>query len=67
MKYAIISDIHGNSNAFDLVIDDIKKNGCEMILALGDYILAGYDPNYALSKLINLKNQMYFYKEKIKK
>lgn len=40
MKYAIISDIHGNTEAFKAVLADAKKRGCGKVICLGD--LTGY-------------------------
>ena len=40
MKYAIISDIHGNLAAFKWTLADARKRGCEKIICLGD--LTGY-------------------------
>ena len=37
MKYAIISDIHGNIHAFKAVLSDAKKQGADMYLLIGDY------------------------------
>ena len=37
MKYAIISDIHGNYHAFMAVLEDAKAQGADMYLLLGDY------------------------------
>ena len=45
MKYAIVSDIHANIQAWDAVIEDIQKQGVDAILCLGDVI--GYGPNPA--------------------
>ena len=44
MKIAVISDIHGNIDALNTVIDDIKANSCERIFVLGDYAMAGPEP-----------------------
>ena len=44
MKIAVISDIHGNIEALEAVLKDIKKEGCEKIFALGDYAMAGPEP-----------------------
>jgi len=41
--YAIISDIHGNIEALDVVLADIESQGIEKIYCLGDII--GYGPN----------------------
>lgn len=43
MKYAIIADIHGNLEAFQVVLEDIKAQGCEKIVCLGDVV--GYNAN----------------------
>ena len=43
MKRAIISDIHGNLEALQAVLDDIRSQGVEEIFCLGDII--GYGPN----------------------
>ena len=45
MKIAVISDIHGNLNALEAVMDDIKQGGCEKIFVLGDYAMAGPEPS----------------------
>ena len=43
MRRALISDIHGNLEALDVVLDDIKAQGVTEIYCLGDII--GYGPN----------------------
>ena len=43
MRRALISDIHGNLEALEVVLDDIKSQGIAEILCLGDII--GYGPN----------------------
>ena len=43
MKYAIISDIHGNLEALESVLAEIEKEGVDSILCLGDVV--GYGPN----------------------
>lgn len=43
MRRALISDIHGNLEALEVVLDDIKAQGITEILCLGDII--GYGPN----------------------
>lgn len=43
MRRALISDIHANLEALEVVLDDIKKQGITEILCLGDII--GYGPN----------------------
>ena len=43
MRRALISDIHGNLEALEVVLDDIKAQGSTEIFCLGDII--GYGPN----------------------
>ena len=40
MKYAIVSDIHGNLPALNKVIEDARKNGAESYIFVGDYCLS---------------------------
>ncbi len=43
MRRALISDIHGNLEALEVVLDDIKAQGVTEVFCLGDII--GYGPN----------------------
>ena len=43
MKRAVISDIHGNLEAFEAVLKDIESQGITEIYSLGDTV--GYGPN----------------------
>src|SRR3954465_4930531 len=43
MKYAIIADIHGNLEAFQVVLQDIKAQKCTHFACLGDVV--GYNAN----------------------
>lgn len=45
MKIAVISDIHGNLDALNAVMEDIKKEECERVFVLGDYAMAGPEPS----------------------
>ena len=54
MKIAIISDIHGNYEALNSVLEDIKNQNCEKICCLGDLAMAGPEP----SKVTNIIKQM---------
>lgn len=49
MKVAILSDIHGNMQALESVMEDIKENNCEKVFCLGDLAMAGPEP----TKVIN--------------
>ncbi len=57
MKIAVISDIHGNMEALEAVMEDIKKKECERIFVLGDYAMAGPEPssviNFFIGKMSN--------------
>ena len=48
MKIAVISDIHGNMEALESVLEDASREGCEKIFALGDYAMAGPEPTLAI-------------------
>ena len=43
MKFAIIADIHGNLEAFQVVLQDIKEQQCTHYACLGDVV--GYNAN----------------------
>jgi len=43
MKYAVISDIHGNLEALNAVFKDIKRRRADVTVCLGDIV--GYYPN----------------------
>ncbi|HPN84089.1 MAG TPA: metallophosphoesterase family protein [Victivallales bacterium] len=43
MRYAIISDIHGNKQALTVVLTDIRSNRADKIICLGDIV--GYGPS----------------------
>lgn len=45
MKLAIISDIHGNLEALQAVLDFLKKEGIDEIVCLGDIVGYGANPN----------------------
>ncbi len=62
MKIAVISDIHGNMQALNAVIEDITEQECDRIFVLGDYAMAGPQPREAIQffmdKLSNKKYKM---------
>jgi len=43
MKYAIIADIHGNLEAFQVVLEDIRAQNATHVVCLGDIV--GYNAN----------------------
>lgn len=56
MKLAVISDIHGNMQALEAVLDDIEREKCEKILCLGDLAMAGPEPTKVIQTIKNLKD-----------
>ncbi len=45
MRIAIVSDIHGNRQAFDAVLDAIAETDCREMWCLGDLVGYGADPD----------------------
>lgn len=50
MRFAFISDIHGNAVALEKVLDDIEKKQVDRIIVLGDIAYRGPEP----SKSVNI-------------
>src|SRR5579863_5511447 len=51
MQIAVISDIHGNCFALDYVLEDIRRQGIEEIVCLGDAIQGGAQPAETVQRL----------------
>ncbi|MBF0200921.1 MAG: metallophosphoesterase family protein [Desulfamplus sp.] len=49
---AVISDIHGNLEALDAVLEDIDSLGVENLVSLGDQVGYGADPERVIQRLI---------------
>jgi len=56
MKYAIISDIHGNMPALQLVLEDAKQHGVDGYLFAGDYCINAPWFNEVVSCMRSLPN-----------
>lgn len=56
MNIAIISDIHGNLDALETVLEDIHSQGCTKIFALGDYAMAGPEPSQTVDWFMSKLN-----------
>lgn len=54
MRLAVVSDMHGNCFAFDRVLADIREQGIEQIVCLGDAIQGGAQPAETLARLRGL-------------
>lgn len=50
-RYAILSDIHGNLEAFEKVLQHAEAQKAEEILFLGDLVVYGPDPNACVKRL----------------
>lgn len=48
MRVAVLSDIHGNMQALEAVMDDIKGYKCEKVFCLGDLAMAGPQPRMVI-------------------
>ena len=51
LKYAILSDIHGNLEAFQAVLKDIDTEGIQEIIFLGDIVGYGANPKECIDLL----------------
>ncbi len=51
MRYALISDIHSNIEAFNSVLESIRTSNVDKIAFLGDIIGYGPNPNECMEKL----------------
>lgn len=61
MKIAIISDLHGNIDALESVLYDIKIENCTKIFCLGDIAMAGPEPSTTISKVQELMKSKDFH------
>jgi putative phosphoesterase len=55
MRMAFISDIHGNANALDAVLEDIKNRQVEKIYVLGDIAYRGPEPQRSVDLVQSLE------------
>jgi diadenosine tetraphosphatase ApaH/serine/threonine PP2A family protein phosphatase len=51
MLHAIVSDIHGNLEALDVVLADIERHKPASIVCLGDFVGYGASPNECIERL----------------
>ena len=54
-RYAIITDIHGNKEALESILDDIKKQNIDETYCLGDTIGIGPESKECIDILIKNK------------
>ena len=56
MKYAIISDVHGNLDALNAVLDDAKLRNIQKYIFAGDYVLGFPYVNEIIEKIKSIDN-----------
>jgi predicted phosphodiesterase len=54
VRFAVISDVHGNALALDAVLADIARQGVDATLCLGDHVSGPLDPSGAADRLMAL-------------
>ncbi|MFA7658205.1 MAG: metallophosphoesterase family protein [Candidatus Gastranaerophilaceae bacterium] len=57
MRIAVISDIHGNMQALEAVLNDIEQGKCSKIFCLGDLAMAGSEPVEAIELIKKLYDE----------
>lgn len=57
MKFAIISDIHGNLPALEAVMEDSQKQEINNYIIVGDYCLSNPYPNECITAIRNIENK----------
>jgi len=55
MRFAFISDIHGNLHSLDLVLSDIQQEKVDQIVCLGDVASLGPQPREVIDRLRDLQ------------
>lgn len=51
MRYAVLSDIHGNLPALEAVLDRLRRDAVQRIICLGDIVGYGASPNECCDRL----------------
>jgi len=51
MRIAVLSDIHGNIEAFDQVLADLDQQGTDRVVSLGDNVGYGPEPEAVIQRL----------------
>jgi predicted phosphodiesterase len=54
MAYALMSDIHGNREAFEACLQDAEVRDISRYIFLGDYVGYGADPEWVVNKVMSL-------------
>lgn len=56
MKFAVISDIHGNLEAFETVLSDAEAQQVDGYILVGDYCLSNPEPDACVTRIRSLPN-----------
>ena len=51
MRWAVVSDVHGNLEALEAVLADLEREKVEAIVCLGDFVGYGASPNECIERL----------------
>lgn len=54
MRFAILSDVHANQEALEVVLEDVARRECDQIVCLGDFVGYGPNPNECVEVLRSL-------------
>lgn len=57
MRYLIIADMHGNSDALEAVLSHARQQGFEEVLVLGDLVGYGASPNEIVDRVRGLRDE----------
>lgn len=64
MKIGVISDIHGNIDALEAVLKEIKQENVDMVICLGDFIGRGRKIRKSNTKTFKNQRKIYMCKRK---
>lgn len=59
MRYLIVSDMHGNSDAFDAVLRRVRRKRLDATLMLGDLVGYGAAPNQVIEAMAKLPGRVW--------
>ena len=57
IKIGVLSDIHGNMEALEAVMQDVNRNGIKRLFILGDLALMGPEPDRTVDFIRNLASE----------
>lgn len=58
MRFAVVSDVHGNLPALNAVLEDAEKNNADGFIFAGDYCLSNPFPDECIQKIRSLENKL---------